>query len=161
MDTLENAKLTTIFNITKFLILGIPIFNSKDQDTEGRKKKNTGNCKAFWVTRKCNNSYQTEIKLLTYFVNLLRLKSFTAIFHDFLATGKNSKTFISSFSLMLRATVESIPFHYQQLAIAKVQSSSYIHWIKPYDLINEESRTTDRCFYCLNVSMLIMNIRNE
>ena len=41
MDTLENAKLTTIFNITKFLILGIPIFNSKDQDTEGRKKRRT------------------------------------------------------------------------------------------------------------------------
>ena len=39
MDTLENAELTTIFNITKFLILGIPIFNSKDQDTEGRKTK--------------------------------------------------------------------------------------------------------------------------
>ena len=89
------------------------------------------------------------------------MKFFTGIFHDFLATGKNSKTFISSFSLMLRATVESIPFHYQQLAIAKVESSSYIHWIKPYDLINEESRTTDICFYCLNVSMSIMNIRNE
>ena len=102
-------------------------FQTPRYGRQKNKKENTGNCKAFWVTRKRNNSYQTEIKLLNYFVYLLRLKSFTGIFHDFLATGKNSKTFISSFSLMLRATVESIPFHYQQLAIAKVESSSYIH----------------------------------
>ena len=54
MDTLEIAELSaSIRHIARFLKSGIPICNSEVPGTAGGyKKKNTGNCKAFCVSRK-------------------------------------------------------------------------------------------------------------
>ena len=62
MNTLEKTELTaSVHHIAIFLKSGIPIYNTENPDTPGRKtvkkekKKNTGNCKAFCVLRKRKN----------------------------------------------------------------------------------------------------------
>ena len=49
MVTLEKVTHTLIRHIARFLIPGIPIYNSEVPDTAGGNNKNTCNCKAFCV----------------------------------------------------------------------------------------------------------------
>ena len=67
MDTLEKTELTaSILNIARFLKSEIPIYNSEVPETAGKtnekmEKKNNGNCKAFFVSRKCKRPLQNPL----------------------------------------------------------------------------------------------------
>ena len=74
MNTLEKTELTaSVHHIAIFLKSGIPIYNTENPDTPGRKtvkkekKKNTGNCKAFLrftQTQKSSNFNQIKFFLI-------------------------------------------------------------------------------------------------
>ena len=62
MNTLEKAEVATLIHpIAKFLKSGISIYNSGQQNK--KKKKNTDNCKAFYIWRKHKNlHFETYLK---------------------------------------------------------------------------------------------------
>ena len=70
MDTLKKAELTVLMcYIERCLKSRIPIYNSEVPDTAGKKnneKKNTGNCKAFCISRKYEKAETGNCKALCF-----------------------------------------------------------------------------------------------
>ena len=155
MDTLEKTELTaSILNIARFLKSEISIYNSEVPETAGKtnekmEKKNNGNCKAFFVSRKLQKATAKSIvpnkwKCLftVLLLNLFHIKEVISTLQNVTSDKKDFlkifKIFASCHHLLdLRVSLKQIEknmsYHFTRILFLKGFTSWNYHILMNFD----------------------------